>query len=306
MTVENNPSRNQYTATAGQTIFAYTFEVVAASDLVVLENDTTLVLNNDYTVSGVGDDNGGNVTLTTGATAGDILTIYRDMPYDRTQNYQNAGDFLASEVNTDFDRLWLAGEQTNRTFEQSIRKPVTDLDSVDMELPSADDRANKYLAFDSAGQPLALETTSGIVFQQGEWTPTLVTAGGAIESYAVRDSGYVRIGNLVFLQCTIDEIEAPTATGAVSITGVPYSVAQTDPESEDEQTCINSSPILQSFDDQFADTSWWKNRIITTDVGTSISWIANVVQSPSITLSLSSSTGGSAISFSMSYITNDA
>jgi hypothetical protein len=73
------------------------------------------------------------------------------MPYSRTQNYTNSGDFLASEVNADFDELWLAGEQTDRSFSQSIRKPITDSDSISMELPEAATRANKFVKFDATG-----------------------------------------------------------------------------------------------------------------------------------------------------------
>ena len=151
MTVADNTSRNQYTATSGQTVFAYTFEIVDKDHIVVLQNGTALSEGTDYTVSNVGNDNGGNVTLTSGATAGDVMTLYRDMPYSRTQNYTNSGDFLASEVNADFDELWLAGEQTDRSFSQSIRKPITDSDSISMELPEAADRANKFVKFDATG-----------------------------------------------------------------------------------------------------------------------------------------------------------
>ena len=42
MTVADNTSRNQYTATSGQTVFAYTFEIVDKGDIVVLKNGTTL------------------------------------------------------------------------------------------------------------------------------------------------------------------------------------------------------------------------------------------------------------------------
>jgi len=151
MTVADNTSRNQYTATSGQTVFAYTFEIVDKDHIVVLQNGTALSEGTDYTVSNVGNDNGGNVTLTSGATAGDVMTLYREMPYSRTQNYTNSGDFLASEVNADFDELWLAGEQTDRSFSQSIRKPITDSDSISMELPEAATRANKFVKFDATG-----------------------------------------------------------------------------------------------------------------------------------------------------------
>ena len=151
MTVADNTSRNQYSATSGQTVFAYTFEIVDKDDIVVLKNGTALSEGADYAVSNVGNDGGGNVTLTVGAAVSDILTLYRDMPYSRTQNYTNSGDFLASEINSDFDNLWLAGEQTNRAFEQSVRKPITDSTSISMELPEATSRAGKYLQFDNTG-----------------------------------------------------------------------------------------------------------------------------------------------------------
>jgi len=151
VTVADNTSRNQYSATSGQTVFAYTFEIVDKDHIVVLKNGVALSEGTDYAVSNVGNDNGGNITLTSGATAGDIMTLYREMPYSRTQNYTNSGDFLASEVNSDFDELWLAGEQTDRAFSQSIRKPITDSDSISMELPEAATRANKFVKFDATG-----------------------------------------------------------------------------------------------------------------------------------------------------------
>ena len=161
MTVTNTTARNQYTATAGQTIFAYTFEVYNKNDLVVLQNGATLSEGTNYTVSGVGSDSGGNITLTSGATAGDIITVYRDMALERLTDYQNAGDFLAAEVNEDFDRLWLASQQNDTANLRAVRKPVADLDSVNVELPAAADRASKYLSFDTDGSVLAIASSSG-------------------------------------------------------------------------------------------------------------------------------------------------
>ena len=182
MTVADNTSRNQYSATSGQTVFAYTFEIVDKDDIVVLKNGTTLSEGTDYAVSNVGNDGGGNVTLTVGATTGDVLTLYRDMPYSRTQNYTNSGDFLASEVNSDFDNLWLAGEQTNRAFSQSIRKPITDSDSISMELPEAADRTDSFLTFDSTGavstSPLSSALSPSIIARQqftGDGATTVFT-----------------------------------------------------------------------------------------------------------------------------------
>ena len=183
MTVADNTSRNQYTATNLQVSFAYTFEIVDKDDIVVLKNGTTLSEGADYTVFNVGNDNGGTIELTSGATAGDILTLYRDMPYARTQNYTNSGDFLASEVNSDFDNLWLAGEQTNRSFSQSIRKPITDSDSISMELPEAADRADKLLGFDTNGAPSTVLVTGD--------AQTIVDIAGDIKTLAEIQDGTV-------------------------------------------------------------------------------------------------------------------
>ena len=197
MTVTNTTARNQYTATAGQTVFAYTFEVYNKNDLVVLQNDTTLAEGTNYTVSGVGSDSGGNITLTVGATAGDIITVYRDMALERLTDYQNAGDFLAAEVNEDFDRLWLATQQNATTDERSIRKPVVDIDSINMELPAASSRANKLLSFDGSGNVQTLSSTTNAATDATNVTYT-ATGTGAVgrtvqsrltESISVKDFG---------------------------------------------------------------------------------------------------------------------
>jgi len=197
MTVTNTTARNQYTATAGQTVFAYTFEVYNKNDLVVLQNDTTLAEGTNYTVSGVGSDSGGNITLTSGATAGDIITVYRDMALERLTDYQNSGDFLASEVNEDFDRLWLATQQNAIPEGRAIRKPVSDLDSINMELPVAADRGNKLLSFDGSGNVQTLLSTTNAATDATNVTYT-ATGTGAVgrtvqsrltETVSVKDFG---------------------------------------------------------------------------------------------------------------------
>lgn len=161
MTVADNTSRDQYTATSGQTVFPYTFEIFNKDDVVVVQNSTTLSEGTDYTVSGVGNNSGGNITFTVGATAGDTITIYRDMAYERTTDYQTSGDFLAAEVNADFDRLWLAVQQNEEVDTRAVRKPITDSESINVELPAAATRANKLLGFDASGNVSAVATTAG-------------------------------------------------------------------------------------------------------------------------------------------------
>ena len=158
MPVTGATTRNDYVASAGQTVFAYTFQTLLASDLKVIKNGTTLTLSNDYTVSGVGVAGGGNVTLTSGATGDDTVSILLAMPIDRTTEYQEAGDFLASDVNGDFDKAYVAMNQLQTAIERALH--IQDQDSTaSMVLPLKADRAGKYLKFNSSGIPTTVTGT---------------------------------------------------------------------------------------------------------------------------------------------------
>ena len=159
MPVTGATTRNDYTASAGQAVFSYTFQILLATDIKVIKNGTLLTLNNDYTVSNVGVAGGGNVTLTSGANSGDAIAILLGMPIDRTTEYQNAGDFLASDVNGDFDKAYVALNQVQTDVSRTLHLQDQD-PSVDMELPLASERANKYLAFNAAGHPVATSDAS--------------------------------------------------------------------------------------------------------------------------------------------------
>src|SRR6056297_2909064 len=128
MTILGNGSRDSYTATASQTVFPYTFEIADEEDVKVLQNGTLLTLSTDYTVSGVDSNSGGNITLVSGATAGDVIVVYRDMELKRQTDYTDSGDFLASEVNEDFDRLWMAIQQEQTDSSRAIVKPIADVE----------------------------------------------------------------------------------------------------------------------------------------------------------------------------------
>mgnify|MGYP006396259451 FL=1 len=152
MTVTAATTRNDYVATSGQEEFAYTFTALLDSDIKVLKNGTALALGdgNDYTLTGVGT-YGGNVILTSGATTGDKIAIYLDMPLSRGTNYQNSGDFLALDVNGDFNKLWLAIQQGTTDLIRAIRRPVADAGTINMELPLAAARKDTLLGFDATG-----------------------------------------------------------------------------------------------------------------------------------------------------------
>ena len=155
--------RVQFTAAAAQTIFAYPFLIFVKTDITVDVNGTTLVVDVGFTVSDVGNINGGNVTLTAGSTAGDIVTIFRSQGFDRETDYQESGDFLSETVNDDFNRMILMLQQNREELSRTLQYPIDDIAGLN-NLPVFADRPNKFLGFDTSGNPIAIanNTNSGV------------------------------------------------------------------------------------------------------------------------------------------------
>ena len=89
MTITTNDTRDEYTATASQTVFTYTFKIFASSDLNVYQTASDAECSDSdiitaYTVTGVGAAAGGTVVLNSGAAVGDLITIVSDIPESRT------------------------------------------------------------------------------------------------------------------------------------------------------------------------------------------------------------------------------
>lgn len=166
MSVTGATTRNDYVASSGQTLFQYTFQTLAASDITVIAQGVTLALSGDYTVSNVGVGGGGNITLSQGRAAGDSVSVFLSMPIDRTTQYQNAGDFLASDVNSDMDKAYVGLNQIQSKISRSIGLEDKD-PSVDLKLPLKANRANKYLAFGGDGNLLAIDGPTPNTIYQG-------------------------------------------------------------------------------------------------------------------------------------------
>jgi len=223
MTVLDNTPRDQYTATGGQVAFPYTFEIAAEGDIAVLQNGVLLSLGTgagEYAVSGVGVDTGGNVTLVTGATSGDIITIYRDMAYERLTAYTNAGDFLAADVNNDFDRLWLALQQNGGDLDRVLIAPNTDPTSIDMTIPDKATRLGKLLQFNATtGNPEVVSPTS--IVGSGAFNVYNFVGNGSTTAFTLGSDPGVENNTQVY----IDGVYQQKNTYTVSGTTLTFSAA---------------------------------------------------------------------------------
>jgi hypothetical protein len=139
MTITTNPVRNQYDAISGQTVFNYTFKIYSSTDLNVYltpvgqvpDDSTDLITSYVVDPGTIENEDGGFLTLNTGAAAGDTLTIVSSIPYNRETDYQFNGDFRPATVNNDIDRVVSLVKQNAGDLLRAVLAP----ESSDLENP---------------------------------------------------------------------------------------------------------------------------------------------------------------------------
>jgi hypothetical protein len=117
-------ARNDYVASAGQTVFPLTFKFFAASDLLVYQNGVLKTLTTDYTVQGAGLDAGMQITLVTGAALSDKLAIIRAVPYARTADLPLTGPFPVASLNTMLAKLVAMAQQLRDKVNAALTNDV--------------------------------------------------------------------------------------------------------------------------------------------------------------------------------------
>lgn len=198
--INDTAPRAQYTATSGQTVFSVPFEFFANSNLLVYKNSTLLTITTHYTVTGAGVTGGGSITLVTGATAGDVITIIRDIPVERVTDFPTSGPFNIDALNTDLDRLTAMIREREDGITRVIQLAPTDT-AVSLQLPAASARANKVLSFDTTGNAF-------VMTEIGNWKGNWATA----TAFALRDLVKDTSNNNVYICIT-----AHTSTGSQPI-----------------------------------------------------------------------------------------
>ncbi|EPY5004223.1 phage tail fiber protein [Klebsiella pneumoniae] len=122
MSVPNQTPYNVYTANGLTTVFTFEFYIISADDLQVSINGG--VVTSGYTVGGVGNKDGGDITFLTPPESGAVVMLERVVPTYRLTDYQDNGDLLADTVNKDFDRLWMAMQRAFLYLGLALTRPL--------------------------------------------------------------------------------------------------------------------------------------------------------------------------------------
>src|SRR3990172_6696149 len=140
MSISSTIRRNDYTGNGSTAEYDFTFRIFVDADLLVTVRDpstgdeTTLVFDDDYTVSGAGDPDG-QITLVdnnqdwidgSGFLDTDWhLTIRRVRPLTQEEDIRNQGDFFPETHEDAFDHFIMVDQQQQDEIDRSIKIPET-------------------------------------------------------------------------------------------------------------------------------------------------------------------------------------
>jgi hypothetical protein len=207
MTVSSAVNKVSFNGDGSQTVFAYSFKIFDEDDLtVILRNasggETTQTISTQYSVSGVGNASGGNVTMVTAPASGESLTIIREQPLTQGLDLVANDPFPAASFEDQLDKITFMVQQHQEELDRSVKGSKTTTITNPTFTEDATARANKVFAFDASGD---IDITQEIGVYKGNW------ASGT--TYAVRDLVKDTSTNNIFIAIT-----AHTSSGAQPLT----------------------------------------------------------------------------------------
>jgi hypothetical protein len=191
LTAKNTP-RVTYTASGSQTAFAIPFEFFSTTDIKVYNGTSLLTYNaspsstTQYSISGTvsASDSayefgaGGTINLGgSGATAGDIITIIRDITIERSTDFPTSGTFDITSLNTDLDKVFAKLADINQQSDRSVKLLDTDSIAATVTLPAKATRASKVLTFDSDGDVQTTIATTDVTTVAGIASDVITVSG---------------------------------------------------------------------------------------------------------------------------------
>ena len=144
----------QYAGNGSQTQFDFSFPIFEDGDLKVYLGASETPETAGYAVAGAGQSTGGRVTFVTPPENGVAVTLLRDVTIKRVTDFTESGDFRASVINNELDRLTAVAQQLSTLIGRAVRLADTDAAGA-VQLPPAGERAGKIAAFDTAGNLVA-------------------------------------------------------------------------------------------------------------------------------------------------------
>ena len=210
MTVTNKTNTVEEAGNGSKVAFTFDFKTPAAGDLEVYEVDgttlvaTLLTITTHYTVALNTATEGGTVTYVTAPASGKNSFIKRVMDLDQQTDVPTEGNIPEASLNNEYDKSRMIDIQQQDELDRCLKFATTSTLSnfTVPEDTSAANRANKTIAYDTAGTALTLGQSIGTY--KGDWATAT--------SYLIRDLVKDTSNNNIYIAN-----EAHTSTGSQPI-----------------------------------------------------------------------------------------
>jgi hypothetical protein len=229
MTVAAGTAVRRYDGNDVAVDFAFPEIFYNNSDLVLYHRDVNGVITNptivtDYLVTGVGTATSGSVEFPVGGSSystlatGEKLTISRESAKSRTTDMNDA--FYFDDLNLGEDKTMTMVQENALGVDRSIRRHITDLDSLNMELPIDTERANKSILFNPDGS-VGVGAVAASVITSGSGAPTSTPSNlGDIYIDTTGDIFYIATGTASSADWSVaslitSQAGAPSSTPAI-------------------------------------------------------------------------------------------
>lgn len=209
MTISSTTAKNTYNGNGVTTAFPYSFRILDDDHLLVQTKVistgvvTDLVKTTDYTVSGVDEAAGGNVTLVDAATdapTGNQIIITRNVPILQETDYQEYDPFSAASHEEALDKLTMIAQQISEQSDRTIKMDAgVDTDDVSTTLPgpsasavlawNADADAIENVTITDLVDSYTIPVGTGFLAQTSALTATLRTLTGTANEITVTNGG---------------------------------------------------------------------------------------------------------------------
>ena len=158
MTISTTTIKNSYSGNGSTSVFNYTFKITDEDHIQVIirsasGTETTKTKTTHYTVSGVGNSGGGQVTFTSGniPTNTETVVLRRSTPQTQGLDLIENDPMPADNIENAFDKVTLIAQELQEQIDRSIKVSKTSTITNPELTSDATQRAGKLLGFDSNG-----------------------------------------------------------------------------------------------------------------------------------------------------------
>lgn len=207
MSISTTVNRNDYVGNGNTAVYDFTFRIFAQTDLRVIVRDTdnvetVLTITDDYTVDGVGDEGGGQITLVDDSQdwidgdgdlkSGYIITLRRVRPLTQGSDIRNQGTYFPEVHEDTFDHIVMIEQQQQDDLDRAIKLPQTIVASgFDTSLP-ADiiDTPGATIIINPDGDGFAVGPTADEIDSAQASAIAAAASALAAQNYATKVDGY--------------------------------------------------------------------------------------------------------------------